>query len=284
MMSRSRSPSTSRFRVGDDDAAANNHDHQSSPPRHARFDEAALTATNSSSRGKQASTTANAAKKSSSKRPNGHRSVWQLIALTVSMGGSQIAWVVELGYGTPYLLSLGLSPELTSLVWLAGPISGLVAQPLIGAISDASLSRYRRRWWIVAATILLVVCTFALAYTDPLSRALGRLFVGEFDPRLSLYTQKAAISIAVTAFYGLDFALNGLQGSLRNLTLDVTPGEQLNAASAWLGRFGHIGNIVGYAIGSLNLAGVPILKLVGGGQFRKSEGIQLCVSLSGPNY
>jgi solute carrier family 45 protein 1/2/4 len=62
----------------------------------------------------------------------------------------------ELGYGTPYLLSLGLSEQLTSLVWLAGPISGLIAQPLIGAISDSSNSRYRRRYWIVTATVLLV--------------------------------------------------------------------------------------------------------------------------------
>ena len=37
-----------------------------------------------------------------------------------------------LSYGTPFLLSLGLSEQLTSLVWLAGPISGLIAQPLIG--------------------------------------------------------------------------------------------------------------------------------------------------------
>ncbi len=36
-------------------------------------------------------------------------------------------------YGTPFLLSLGLSEQLTSLVWLAGPISGLIAQPIIGA-------------------------------------------------------------------------------------------------------------------------------------------------------
>ena len=35
-------------------------------------------------------------------------------------------------YGTPFLLGLGLSEQLTSLVWLAGPISGLVAQPVIG--------------------------------------------------------------------------------------------------------------------------------------------------------
>ena len=35
-------------------------------------------------------------------------------------------------YGTPYLLKLGLKEQWTSLVWLAGPISGLVAQPVIG--------------------------------------------------------------------------------------------------------------------------------------------------------
>ena len=41
-------------------------------------------------------------------------------------------------YGTPFLLKLGLSEQLTSLVWLAGPISGLVAQPLIGTWARGS--------------------------------------------------------------------------------------------------------------------------------------------------
>jgi solute carrier family 45, member 1/2/4 len=40
--------------------------------------------------------------------------------------------VHDFRYGTPFLQSLGLSEHLTSLVWLAGPISGLVAQPVIG--------------------------------------------------------------------------------------------------------------------------------------------------------
>jgi solute carrier family 45, member 1/2/4 len=55
-------------------------------------------------------------------------STWDLITLSISMLGAQIVWTTELGYGTPFLLSLGLSEQLTALVWLAGPISGLVAQ------------------------------------------------------------------------------------------------------------------------------------------------------------
>ena len=36
--------------------------------------------------------------------------------------------------GTPYLLSLGLTKSAVAMVFLAGPISGLVVQPLIGTL------------------------------------------------------------------------------------------------------------------------------------------------------
>ncbi|BEI80167.1 hypothetical protein CcaverHIS002_0106960 [Cutaneotrichosporon cavernicola] len=199
-------------------------------------------------------------------------SLWRLIALTVSMGGSQIAWTVELGYGTPYLLDLGLSEDLTSLVWLAGPISGLVVQPLIGVISDSSTSRYRRRYWIVASTILLVISTLGLAFTEPVAKAIVDIFgggQGDWDPRHGRLVKLTAISIAVFCFYSLDFALNGLQASLRNLVFDVTPEEQINAANALHARFLHLGSIVGFALGYIKLDSVPIIRLIGGEQFRK---------------
>ncbi|ORX36430.1 major facilitator superfamily domain-containing protein [Kockovaella imperatae] len=204
--------------------------------------------------------------------PRSRLSIWSMLALTVSMGGSQIAWTVELGYGTPYLLSLGLSEQLTSLVWLAGPISGLVAQPLIGAISDSSNSRYRRRYWIVMATILLVLSGLGLAFTQPIAATLVAIFgggQGSWDPKTANLVRSTSIAIAVTSFYCLDFALNGLQASLRNLVLDIVPGDQLASANAWHGRFNHFGNIVGFTMGFLNLNHVPIIRLVGGGQFRK---------------
>lgn len=97
-----------------------------------------------------------------------------------------------------------------------------------------------------------------------------------------------AIAIAVSMFYFLDFALNALQASLRNLLLDVTPPAQLNHANAWHGRMLHAGSIVGNGVGLcarqhigigftitgfLNLAAWPILRLLGGGQFRKFSAV-----------
>ena len=93
-----------------------------------------------------------------------------LICLTVGLAGAQLTWTVEMAYvvstssnttgranglrvcgadplfrrnsfGTPYLLSLGLSKQATSLVWLAGPLSGLIVQPTIGQSPRSAAQR-----------------------------------------------------------------------------------------------------------------------------------------------
>ncbi len=57
-----------------------------------------------------------------------------------------------------------------------------------GAISDASTSKYRRRFWIVLSTFALVVSTLTLAYC----REIATFFVdllgssaGSWDPKYS---------------------------------------------------------------------------------------------------
>ncbi|KAF9226586.1 MFS general substrate transporter [Gyrodon lividus] len=207
-----------------------------------------------------------------SEHPRHRLTTWNLITLSISMAGAQIAWTVELGYGTPFLLSLGISEQVTSLVWLAGPISGLVAQPLIGAISDSSHSKYRRRYWVALSTVALVLSTTALAFCQSAAAFFVDLFgggAGDWDPERQKQVSNVAIGIAVFAFYVLDFALNALQASLRNLLLDITPPEQLNAGNAWHSRMSQAGNIVGYGFGFLPLAKLPFLSFLGGDQFRK---------------
>jgi solute carrier family 45 protein 1/2/4 len=50
--------------------------------------------------------------------------------------GVQIFWSVKMLYASPYLLSLGLTTSHIALVFLAGPISGLLMQPLVCAYTD----------------------------------------------------------------------------------------------------------------------------------------------------
>lgn len=143
---------------------------------------------------------------------------------------------------------------------------------MIGAISDSSTSKYRRRYWIASSTAVLVVSTLTLAYCKEIAAFLVDLFgggQGDWDPKRINYVGNTAIGLAVVSFYLLDFALNALQASLRNLLLDITPADQLNVGNAWHSRMTQAGNIIGYGFGFLPLEGIPVLKWIGGTQFRK---------------
>ena len=101
---------------------------------------------------------------------------WSRIpTLTIGLLGVQIFWSVEMGYASPYLLSLGLSKSSLAIVFLAGPLSGLVMQPLIGVLADNSTSRFgRRRPYILVGTIICIFGMLLLGYT----RAVAALFTG----------------------------------------------------------------------------------------------------------
>lgn len=87
--------------------------------------------------------------------------------LTVSMLGLDVCWTTEMTYATPYLLSLGLSKQGLSLVWIAGPLSGLVMQPIIGMISDKSTLKWgRRRPFMMAGTVAVAFCLLVLGWTQ----------------------------------------------------------------------------------------------------------------------
>ncbi|EGU11389.1 hypothetical protein RTG_02544 [Rhodotorula toruloides ATCC 204091] len=210
---------------------------------------------------------------------------WRLNTLTVGILGAQLAWTVEMAYGTPYLLGLGLSKEATSLVWMAGPLSGLIVQPVVdyaasslaaltpccwtGALSDSSPGRFRRRFYILLSTLLVILSTILIAYARELASLLcsSSVFggVGDWDPQRKERERLVAIAAGVLGFYVLDFSLNGLQASLRALALDLSPLTLQSLSTAWLGRHTHIGNILGYLFGFLDLGHSPLLSWLGDG-------------------
>ncbi|EGF78171.1 hypothetical protein BATDEDRAFT_1918, partial [Batrachochytrium dendrobatidis JAM81] len=161
----------------------------------------------------------------------------KLILLTICLAGVQFTWTVELAYGTPYLLSLGLAKSLTALVWIAGPLSGILIQPIVGVYSDRSTFQYgRRRPFILIGGLLVVISIAMIAYSR------------EFSD-LHLVT----IIVAVVGFYFLDFSINAVQASCRALIVDVSPLHQQDLANAWGGRMIGLGNVLGYFVGYLDL-------------------------------
>lgn len=90
-------------------------------------------------------------------------------------------------YGSPYLRSLGLTTELIALVWLAGPLSGLLIQPLVGAISDKSTYKLgRRRPFIIVGGFLVCLSMAGIAY----SREWAKVYLGMINSKNGMINSK----------------------------------------------------------------------------------------------
>lgn len=95
---------------------------------------------------------------------------------------------------------MGLTKSNTSLVWVAGPLSGLVVQPIVGVISDETKSKWgRRRPLMVIGAVIVSACLILLGFT----REIVGLFID--DDKVA---SKPTIVLAVLAIYALDFAIN----------------------------------------------------------------------------
>ncbi|KAI0628935.1 MFS general substrate transporter [Trametes polyzona] len=173
----------------------------------------------------------------------------QLPAITVGLLGVQVFWSVEMSYGTPYLLSLGLSKAAVSLVFLAGPISGLVVQPLIGVLADNSKSRFgRRRPYMVVGCIICTAAMLLLGFTRP--------FASIFSPNPSSANDILTIWLAILALFTIDFSINAVQAVDRALIVDTLPSSDQADANAWAARMLGVGSVAGYFIGNIDMTAI----------------------------
>jgi solute carrier family 45 protein 1/2/4 len=141
------------------------------------------------------------------------KSILYLILLTISIGGLQLAWAVELSNGTPYLLSLGLSKSVMALVWIAGPLSGALVQPYVGILSDNCRSRWGKRTpFMATGATATIISLLALAWV----REIVGGFLGLFGVELESQGVKVSIIVVAVLFvYILDFSINtGMSGPM----------------------------------------------------------------------
>ncbi|CAI7917612.1 unnamed protein product, partial [Closterium sp. NIES-53] len=161
--------------------------------------------------------------------------------------GLQFGWALQLSLLTPYVQQLGIPHAWASYIWLCGPLSGLLVQPLIGHWSDSCRCPYgRRRPFIVAGSALVAVAAMLIAFSRDLGYALGDEKVEPGRPLVG------AIVVFILGFWLLDLANNSLQGPCRALLADFTgtEGKRTRRANAYFSAFMALGNVLGFAAGS----------------------------------
>ncbi|NP_001310700.1 sucrose transport protein SUC4 [Ricinus communis] len=172
-------------------------------------------------------------------------SLRKLLRVTSIAGGIQFGWALQLSLLTPYVQELGIPHAWASIIWLCGPLSGLVVQPLVGHMSDRCTSRFgRRRPFIFVGAGLICCSVLIIGHSADIGWLLGDR--GETRPR--------AIAVFIIGFWILDVANNMTQGPCRALLADLTGKDhrRTRVANAYFSLFMAVGNVLGYATGSFS--------------------------------
>ncbi|KAI3758630.1 hypothetical protein L6452_06197 [Arctium lappa] len=174
------------------------------------------------------------------------RPIWQIIMVAAIAAGVQFGWALQLSLLTPYVQLLGIPHTWSSFIWLCGPISGMIVQPVVGYYSDGCTSRFgRRRPFIAGGAILVAIAIVLIGYAADIGVASG-------DKAGAKTAKPRAISVFVVGFWILDVANNMLQGPCRALLADLSGSNstRIRTGNSLFAFFMAVGNVLGYAAGS----------------------------------
>jgi maltose/moltooligosaccharide transporter len=122
-------------------------------------------------------------------------SFWQIWNMNIGFLGIQFSFGLQQTAVNPIFSFLGATNDQLPLLNLAGPITGLLIQPLIGAISDKTWSpRWgRRKPFFLIGALIGSLCLFAFPYSPELWFAVGLLWILDVGNNTAMEPYRAFI-------------------------------------------------------------------------------------------
>ena len=154
----------------------------------------------------------------------------QIIHMNVGFFGIQYSFGLQQSAVNPIYDMLGATPDQIPLLNLAGPVTGLLVQPVIGAISDKTWHpRWgRRKPYFFIGGILCSLALFLYPFSSALWMAVGLLWILDagnntaMEPYRAFIADKLDASQQPTGFQAQSF-FTGFGQTLANLSLFVFP-------------------------------------------------------------
>lgn len=154
-------------------------------------------------------------------------SFWQIINMNVGFFGIQYSFGLQQTAINPLYTFLHAKPEELPLLNLAGPMTGLLIQPIIGAMSDRTWSpRWgRRKPYFLVGAIMCSIALFAFPFSKALWMAAGLLWILDAGNNTAMEPYRAFIADKLPAkqramgFLTQSF-FTGLGITLANLSLE----------------------------------------------------------------
>jgi maltose/moltooligosaccharide transporter len=185
-----------------------------------------------------------------------HLSFWQILSMNFGFFGIQYSFGLQQANMSPIYKYLGADEASLPLLWLAGPMTGLLVQPIIGAMSDRTISKWGRRTpYFMVGAILCSICLLFMPYSPTLWFAASLLWILDAANNVTMEPYRAYVSDRLnTNQHSLGFltqsAFTGLAQTLAYLTPSLLFWFGLNKDAVNESNIPHI-TVIAFLLGSV---------------------------------
>jgi maltose/moltooligosaccharide transporter len=122
-------------------------------------------------------------------------SFWQIFNMNVGFLGIQYSFGLQQTAINPIFLYLGAPEDMLPILNIAGPVTGLIIQPIIGAMSDKTWSNRwgRRKPYFLVGALLGSLCLFAFPHSPILWFAVGLLWILDVGNNMAMEPYRAFV-------------------------------------------------------------------------------------------
>jgi maltose/moltooligosaccharide transporter len=122
-------------------------------------------------------------------------SPWQIVNMNVGFFGIQFSFGLQQANMSPIYQMLGAGGKELPLLWLAGPVTGLLVQPIIGALSDRTTHRWGRRTpYFLWGALLCSLGLLAMPFSPALWFAASLLWILDAANNVTMEPYRAYVS------------------------------------------------------------------------------------------
>jgi maltose/moltooligosaccharide transporter len=122
-------------------------------------------------------------------------SFWQIWNMSFGFLGIQFGWGLQLANMSPIYKYLGAEEANLPYLWLAGPMTGLLIQPIVGAMSDRTWTRLgRRRPYFLIGAILASISLILMPNSSALWMAAGLLWILDASINITMEPFRAFVA------------------------------------------------------------------------------------------
>ena len=127
--------------------------------------------------------------------PRPRLSTPQLFNMSFGFLGIQFGWGLQLANMSAVYERLGARPDEVPLLWLAAPVTGLLVQPIVGALSDRTWGPLgRRRPYFLTGAILASIALFFMPTSSSLWMAATLLWILDASINISMEPFRAFVA------------------------------------------------------------------------------------------